>query len=315
VSGPSSGGGKKKRPKEEEEHENSERWMVSYADMVTLLMCLFIVMFAISQVDQRKYDALGSGLAESFGAPMTVLNAGASSADEGTGPQPVDIQQDAGVASMDGQTSPQPAATSSSTGSTPAARAAVDHARAIENERIAGDQLEALKEAQARLAAALKKAGFGAVAKYKIDERGLTVSIVTDKVLFESGRADLQPGGLKILEAVGPTLKSLPNDLMIEGHTNHLAVAPGGVYATNWELSANRATRVLRFFSEGGGIPEGRLAAAGYADQRPVVPLSDPASIVRNRRVDVVVLSTAPTESNALIPSMNAAADGAAKKE
>jgi chemotaxis protein MotB len=305
---------RKKRPKEEEEHENSERWMVSYADMVTLLMCLFIVMFAISQVDQRKYDALGAGLAESFGAPMTVLNAGSSSAEEGTGPKPIDIQKQAGVAPLAGQTSTS-TATLSATGNTPVAQAAIDHARAQENKQIASDQLEALKAAQARLAAALKKAGYAQAARYRIDERGLTVSIISDKVLFESARADLQPAGLKILEAIGPTLRSLPNDLMIEGHTNQLALTSGGPYATNWELSASRATRVLRFFSSADGIPERRLAAAGYADQRPIVPVSDPASIARNRRVDVVILSTASGESNALIPSMIAAAERAANEE
>jgi chemotaxis protein MotB len=313
VSGGSSR--RKKRPKEEEEHENSERWMVSYADMVTLLMCLFIVMFAISQVDQRKYDALGSGLAASFGAPMTVLNAGASTAEEGTGPQPIDIQQNAGVAPLAGQTSQQQTADAASSGVTSASQAAVDHARAVENQRIAKDQLKALQEAQARLDAALTKAGYRNAARYRIDERGLTVSIISDKVLFQSAMADLQPVGRNILAAIGPTLNSLPNELVIEGHTNQLALAPGGPFETNWELSTTRATRVLRFFSENDRIPESRLAAAGYADQRPLIPLSNPTSIVLNRRVDLVVLSTAPGESNALIPSMIAAAERAANEE
>lgn len=305
---------RKKRPEEEEEHENSERWMVSYADMVTLLMCLFIVMFAISQVDQRKFDALGSGLAASFGAPMTILNSGASTAEEGTAAKPIDIQQQAGIAPMEGQTSPRPAPGPSSNGVTPASQAAVDHARALDNQRMAAEQLNSLKDVQARLDAALKRAGYGAAARYKIDERGLTVSIISDKVLFESAMADLQPIGRAILAAVGPTLRSLPNNLVIEGHTNQLALSPGGPFETNWELSTTRATRVLRYLTETDRIPESRLAAAGYAAQRPLMPLSDPTSIVLNRRVDVVVLSTSSGESNALIPSLIAAAERAAKQ-
>jgi chemotaxis protein MotB len=307
---------RRKRPESEEPHENSERWMVSYADMVTLLMCLFIVMFAMSQVDQKKYDQLAAGLSQSFGAPMAVLSSGSSTADEGSGAQPIDIQQQAGIASQDGNTTPKPttqnAATTAAAAQTAATQADVDHARAVENERIAQSQVADLREAQARLQAALVEAGYSAAARYLIDERGLTVSIVTDKVLFDSAQAELKPAGRGILHALGPTLKSLPNALMIEGHTNQLRLTPGGPYATNWELSTARATDVLRYLSESEGVPESRLAAAGYAAQRPVVPLSNPASLTLNRRVDVVVLSTAPTESNALIPSINAAAERAA---
>ncbi|MGV8846793.1 OmpA/MotB family protein [Tessaracoccus sp.] len=306
---------RRKRAVDEPEHENSERWMVSYADMVTLLMCLFIVMYAISQVDQKKFAELGAGLSQSFGAPMVILDSGASTAEQGTAPQPIDIQTEAGVAPMDGQTSPNPATKSSSTGNTPAAQAAIDHARAMDNQRAAASQLKSLRDIQARLDLALKKAGYESVARYRIDERGLTVSIISDKVLFESARADLQPAGRKVLDAIGATLLSLPNKLMVEGHTNQLALTPGGPYETNWELSTSRATRVLRFFSSTEGIPESRMGAAGYAAQRPIIPLSDPSSIRLNRRVDVVVLSTAPAESNALLPSMNAAADRAVTKE
>src|SRR3954468_10291408 len=87
----------RKRPKkhEEEEHENHERWLVSYADMMTLLMCLFIVLFAMSQVDSKKFAQLASGLAESFGTPVAALTDSGASSDAGildAMPAPVDVQ-------------------------------------------------------------------------------------------------------------------------------------------------------------------------------------------------------------------------------
>src|ERR687889_160497 len=173
----------RKRPKkhEEEEHENHERWLVSYADMVTLLMCLFIVLFAMSQVDKAK------------------------------------------VAARD------------------------------------------------RIDAALKEAGFDGAARYEIDERGLVVHIVADAVLFDAEQAVLRPEGRQILDAVAPSLITLPNVLRVEGHANHLPVTPGGQWPSNWELSAYRATTVLTYLAAD-GVAEPRMYAAGYGSTKPLVP-------------------------------------------
>jgi len=91
--------------------------------------------------------------------------------------------------------------------------------------------------------------------------------------------------------------------MIVEGHANHLPVTAGGPWPSNWELSAYRATTVLRALT-GSGVPEERISAAGYADTHPLVPVSDPAAVTTNRRVDVVVLSTASAEANALLPGI-----------
>jgi chemotaxis protein MotB len=288
--------GRRRRKKhEEEEHENHERWLVSYADMVTLLMCLFIVLFAISQVDKAKFAALASGLSQSFGAPITALPGATPEASVlDSLPSPVDIT--AGVA-------PNQPATRAQV-DTAAAQAAAERARRVSAEaKAAYDNLDAVRR---QIQAALTAAGYSGAARYEIDQRGLVVHIVADEVLFDAERADLRPEGARILDAVAPTLERLPNQLGIEGHANHLPVTPGGPWPSNWELSAYRATTVVRYLAAV-GVPEKRMTAEGYGSTRPLVPESDPSAITVNRRVDIVVLSTASAEANALLPGLEAA--------
>jgi chemotaxis protein MotB len=290
----------RRRPKkhEEEEHENHERWLVSYADMVTLLMCLFIVLFAMSQVDKEKFAALASGLSASFGAPITVLPGTTPEASVLDAlPAPIDIA--AGIA-------PQQKAAQADVDAA-AAQAAAERAQRVAAE--AQDAYDELAAARDAINAALTAAGYPDAARYEIDERGLVVHIVADAVLFDAEQAVLRPEGRAILDAAAPTLVSLPNMLRVEGHANHLPVSRGGPWPSNWELSAYRATTVLRYLT-GDGIPDARMYAAGYGSTQPLVPETDPSAITVNRRVDIVVLSTASAEANALLPGIDAAHRG-----
>ena len=290
----------RRRPKkhEEEEHENHERWLVSYADMVTLLMVLFIVLFAISQVDRAKYEELATGLAASFGGPVTVVQ---GTADEPSvldgGEAPVDIESAIGPA-QDVEREAVDAA---------AAEAAAERAQRVATE--AASAYAELSTAQAQIEAALAAAGHAGAARYEIDERGLIVHIVADAVLFDAEEAVLRPQGQQILDAVAPTLGGLPNPLGVEGHANHLPVTPGGSWPSNWELSGYRASTVLRYLAAA-GVPEPRMAATGHSSTRPLVPENDPNALSVNRRVDIVVLSVASAEANALLPGIDAAHRG-----
>src|SRR3954469_2887632 len=292
----------RKRPKkhEEEEHENHERWLVSYADMVTLLMCLFIVLFAMSQVDKAKFAALASGLSTSFGAPITAMpgeTPDSSAALDGL-PGAIDIAS----AIPPDQTVQQAQVDAA------AAAAAAERAKRVAAEAAAAyDELAAARD---KLDAALTEAGYAGAAQYEIDERGLVVHIVADAVLFDAEEAVLRPEGKVILDAAAPTLTGLPNVLRVEGHANHLPVTRGGKWPSNWELSAYRATTVLTYLASD-GVPEPRMYAAGYGSTQPLVPGSDPTAITVNRRVDIVVLSNASAEANALLPGIDAAHRGA----
>src|SRR3712207_4164230 len=133
---------------------------------------------------------------------------------------------------------------------------------------------------------------------------GLVVHIVADQVLFDAEEAVLRPEGGAILDAVAPTLLALPNQLAVEGHANHLPVTAGGPWPSNWELSAFRATTVVRYLA-GDGVPQNRMSAEAYGSTRPLVPETDRNAITVNRRVDIVVLSTASAEANALLPGID----------
>jgi chemotaxis protein MotB len=290
----------RKRPKkhEEEEHENHERWLVSYADMVTLLMCLFIVLFAMSQVDKAKFAALSSGLSESFGAPLTVL--------PGTTPEGSVLDGLNGAVDIASAIPPDPTVQDAAVDAA-AAAAAAERAKRIAAE--AATAYEDLAAARDRIDAALTAAGYAGAARYEIDERGLVVHIVADAVLFDAEEAVLRPEGRTILDAVAPTLTGMPNVLRVEGHANHLPVSRGGPWPSNWELSGYRASTVLRYLAAD-GVPEPRMSATGYSSTRPLVPESDPTALSVNRRVDIVVLSTASAEANALLPGIDAAHRG-----
>jgi len=296
------GGRRRARKHEEEEHENHERWLVSYADMMTLLLVLFVVLYALSQIDKEKFTAFAAGAQEGFGAPVTILNDGAAIDAPTEDNSPLLPVRIAAEAAIDG------------TAQTDAEKAAAEAAATQLAQQTAAEARGAydqLAQARAELQTALAAAGQSGAAQFVIDERGLVVRVASDPVLFAPESAVLQQQGAVVLDALAPTLTTLPNLLRVEGHANSLPVTRGGPWPSNWELSAVRATTVLRHLSGPGGIAEDRLSAAGYGSTRPLVPDSDPSFVTANRRVDIVVLSTASAQANQLLPSLEAAATAA----
>jgi chemotaxis protein MotB len=125
-------------------------------------------------------------------------------------------------------------------------------------------------------------------------------------VLYDAESASLRADGVRVLNAIAPELAAVPNQIRIEGHTNSIPVTPGGPYPSNWELSTDRATTVVRYLITQ-GMPAGKLSATGYADTQPLVPNTDPTAVTVNRRVDIVVLSNASAEANAQLAAIDAA--------
>ncbi|MGY1808930.1 flagellar motor protein MotB [Blastococcus sp. SYSU D00669] len=291
-----SGGGRRRGKKhEEEEHENHERWLVSYADMMTLLLVLFVVLFAMSQVDKEKFAALAAGLSDAFGAPVTVM----------TTPTPDGAVLDGlpGAIDIASNIPPDPTVPDAEVDAA-AAQAALERAEQVRAEAAAA--YAELAAARDRIDAALTAAGYEGAAQYEIDERGLVVHVISDGVLYDAESAALRADGIRVLNAVAPELAGLPNQLRVEGHTNSVPVTPGGPYPSNWELSTDRATAVVRHLISR-GLPANEVSATGYADTRPLVPDADPAAVTVNRRVDIVVVSTASAEANAQLASLDAA--------
>jgi len=248
-----------------------ERWMASYLDMITVLMCMFIVMFAMSTVDQEKFEALRASLATGFGAEVTDV----TDASEGVVvPEELLDEKGEGFTAV--------------------------HLTEAETE------YDELSELRVRLQEALDAQGLGAAVTFTIDERGLTVGLVSGETFFDTNSTVLSDKARAVLGAMGAILAAQPHEISVEGHADNRApVAP---FPTNWELSAGRSTQVLRFLVETQGVDGTRVKSVGYGDTRPVAAGADSAQLAQNRRVDIVILSDAEEEVRQLLPTVVAAA-------
>jgi chemotaxis protein MotB len=255
---------RRKRHEEPEEHENEERWMASYMDMVTVLMCMFIVLFAMSTVDAKKFEALKDSLATGFGQVKT---------------QKVDTAKGVIVPPKH-----------------------VDESGKSTDFALAQQEAQNLQHLKDQIQAALTHDGLQDAVEMKIDSRGLTIGLVGNSTFFDSNRAELSDRAIGVLNDIGPVLAPASYDVSVEGHAD--LRQPGAPYPTNWELSAGRATSVLRHLVEVNGFPQNRIAAVSFGSARPVDGYTGTSAndFAQNRRVDVVVLSAQADAIRKLIP-------------
>lgn len=282
--------GRKSKKVHEEEHENHERWAVSYADMMTVLVGLFIVLYSMSQVDQVKFEALRESLAAGFGHRAPSMMVGSTGALAGV--ESFEIAPDlAGETGFESEQIQTPDLTASG-GGQELTEEQKNYAAAVAEY----DRLEGIAQ---QVAAALEQQGLRDRVRFRITERGLIIGMVADDVFFSPASATLTDTALHVLDTVSPVLRGLGEQISVEGHTNTIPVS--GRYATNWELSSDRATQVLRRLVEVGGLPADHVAAVGFGEARPLDdPNEDP--IVANRRVDLVVVSGVPEDVRQLLP-------------
>lgn len=302
----SSGGrsrGRRKQP--EEEPINHERWLVSYSDMVTVLMALFIVLYAISQVDQVKYESLRASLSAGFGVAETSVlpEGGGPMADSGTQarfPTVEDIVPNLtdGLISENAAGDLDPISTESAQ-SIAAAQAAAEGA-SQEDLQAAEKEYDNLTEIRDRIRGALDRKDLGDSVDFRINKEGLVIGMITNDVFFATASNELTAVSTSVIDTITPFLAKLPNEVSVEGHAD--VVPTGSTFKTNWELSSARATTVLRRMIDVGDVAPGRVAAVGFGDARPLVKGKDAASLAANRRVDLVVLSSQPERVRALLP-------------
>lgn len=277
---------------EHEEHVNHEAWVIPYADMLTLLMALFLMLWATSNSDQAKFAALAESLHEAFGngtgeSPPAILSGGPGVFDG----------QESGVTGGDLDLVPKRpdateltrAALTGDVGSTPAEQALqreMARAEAEARESAALNSVQHLITERAEQAGVIDSIGF------RREARGLVVTVVADPVLFESGSADLRPVGRTIVSTVTDALRQVPNDVMVEGHTDNVAINTAQ-FPSNWELSSQRGTSVLRYMVDGLRFDANRIASAGYGETRAVAPNDSAEGRASNRRVEIVILADA----------------------
>ena len=295
-----------RRDDHEEDHGSHERWLVTYADMITLLMVLFIVLFAMSQVDQHKFNELRVGLAAGFGQSTSILDGSqAILSDPGTTeippiapPKYLDVipqinqvtgtpQSDQGAQSGDQQQ-------------------AVQHKLSGRNPRADQQAFKAaqaevtyLQRLQVRLISALKRRGYQYDVRTVIDGRGLVISLVSHHVVFPTQLATLTPRGKEVLDVIAPMLKRINDQLSIEGD----CIGEVGPlhYPTDWELSAARAATVVKYLHRKKGIPVRRMEVVAWGHTKPLVPRSQPGSLQLNKRVDIVIHPSMLNQSSILL--------------
>lgn len=290
---------RKTAPEEHEEGAGRERWLVSYSDMLTVLVGLFIVLYAISQVDQAKFQALAASLNAGFGgSSQSVLDSGSSILAENSSVIPLIKPEDA----TDVSTALRNDKTQEFTGDS------ADQAIDPKDLSAAREEYQSLVELANKLDARLAKKGLDGMVSYKINERGLVVGLVSDELFFVADTAELTDQSRSVVDNLAPTLKKISNELSIEGHANSI---PSTRYRSNWELSSDRATQVLRRFVEKGKVSAERTAAVGFGDARPLKDNAKASGLKANRRVDIVILSDKPERVRELIPQVAKSAEAA----
>ncbi|MGI4849870.1 MAG: flagellar motor protein MotD [Janthinobacterium lividum] len=250
------------RKKIPEDYEHVDRWMVSYADFITLLFAFFVVMYAVSTVDNAKFRVLSDSMDDAFRRPVTPMRSTAS---------PVTAE----TPDAEPVLPPNP-------------KKDVMERKRLAAIRAERDQLTSVADNLQKVLGKLVDQG-----KVKVSQtsRGVTVEI-NASVLFAPGDARLSTESAQALTAVASVLKDDGHALQVEGHTDNVPIS-SALFPSNWELSAVRASSVVRLFIDD-GIAASRLVAVGYGSNLPVASNDTPEGRLANRRVQLTILSGVP---------------------
>lgn len=250
------------------EEGNSERWLLTYSDLITLLVAFFVVMYASSQTDTKKFQAMAGALQEAFN---TGGGGSGSIVFSSPGAGLIEAPNSKGkIDQLDEATKDKLA-----------------QERMAEKSHARTEDKEFTKVAN-QVSDYAKAEGISSAIKLNIDERGLVISI-QDTVFFDSGKADLQPTAKGILDKVAKIIYTLPNAIRIEGYTDNVPIRTSE-YPDNWRLSTDRAVTVLMYLKNNYGFNSDRLSVAGYGEFHPRADNSTEAGRAQNRRVDIVIL-------------------------
>ncbi|PZF05376.1 hypothetical protein DEJ01_06850 [Curtobacterium sp. MCLR17_040] len=298
------GRGRAKKSHDEAEHPD-ERWMASYMDMITVLMCMFLVLFAMSTVDQEKYIQLKQSLATGFGEVDSQKIDTAS----GTVVTKDQVEDGSGYSTDKSQADHSTASSGTKDTNVDPASTVVPTTASKQDLAEAKRELDDLTKLERAIQRNLAKAGQTENVQFTVDARGLIVRLIGSETYFGTNSADLSDQARSIMDAIAPVLKTSAHDVSVEGHADQRnSTAP---YATNWELSAARATGVLRDLVERGGMPGDHVQSVGFGSSRPLAKGGTDRDLALNRRVDIVVLSNADQDVSALMPALAKAQDGA----
>ncbi|AIQ71296.1 flagellar motor protein MotB [Paenibacillus graminis] len=267
--------------------ESRDRWMITYADLITLLLIFFVILYAMSSLDTQKFNIVTGSLSDTFKSGNPVLEGGNGVLEgqkgiesEGTGKG-----QNGGTGGGAQSGVNQEQQNGGGTPSGPPPEGTQPTARE-----------QAFRDQEAKLAALM-----GVITQYVEDNnlgdqifvadkpQGIAITL-SDRYLFDVGRAELKAPAFPALRQLSGLFRGIGATISIEGHTDDTPVTAGSRYNDNWELSGARALSVLRFFLDKEGLSPSKFQYAGYADTRPAVSNSTPEGRQKNRRVEITVL-------------------------
>ena len=224
-------------------------YMNTYGDMMTLLLCFFVLLFAMSNIDAKKFEAIVMSFQGSLGV-------------------------------LDG-------------GNTLSSESKIEKGSVFEEQSSSVAESNNFEKLEKQIKEYLEENKLEKQISISNEEEGLVLRF-QDSSLFDQGSATLKPQSYNVLKYVGGILKSKnfkDKFVSVEGHTDNVPISTS-THQSNWELSSNRASNVVRYLIENQGIDPKRLSTAGYGEYQPVAPNDTPANMAKNRRVDIMILRT-----------------------
>jgi chemotaxis protein MotB len=233
---------RKKRKKVE---VNTQEWLTTYSDMMTLLLCFFVLLYAFSTMNAKKFKEISWSLNSAFGGQKAqVITNGGS-----IGPVPVDDYQEGG-----------------------------------------DKEFNTTAQIYSKVEKYVKDNNLEAKVQVREDIKGIAIEI-QEEILFDSGSAEIKSDSIPVLDKIAGLLKMFPNNIIIEGHTDNVPINKG-YYESNWELSADRAVKVLRYMVEKKGFNSEKFTAIGCGEFKPIASNDTPEGRQKNRRVSILIVTT-----------------------
>jgi chemotaxis protein MotB len=226
-----------KEKKKKIEHDNADRWLLTYADLITLLLGLFVILYGMSKIDAVKYSQVVVALGGVFGGEK--------------------------VGAMTGKTGVM-----------------LNEVNSLQQERT-----RIMKE----IGQAIGQTTNPNLVNLTQNERGVTIHLM-EELLFPSGSAELKQSSVQTMDAIALVLQRIPNDIRIEGHTDNVPIHTDR-FPSNWHLSVDRALAAGFFMINKHGLNPEKVSVVGYSEYRPLMPNTSAENRLRNRRVDIVIVT------------------------
>jgi len=246
-----------------EKHPNHERWLVSYADFITLLFAVFVVLFAMGQSDKAKVEAVMQSIQQSFGMTTPGATPKMNVIPSKTLMVVPSLKPDVSIA--------------------PPARQRNGQSKGHAEEKD-------FRQIKSSIEAYLVKQGAQSKVSLEITRRGLIVSL-KEAGFFDSGKATIKPEAYELINTISEVMTQYNNPLRLEGHTDNIPIS-SAQFPSNWELSTARATNGLKYLLKNFDVDPDKISATGYAEFRPLTDNTTTEGRAKNRRVDLVMLST-----------------------